>query len=386
MKKLLRYISIGIITIANVLALSCAPATAQSPVSPPSPAQMPSSGATIPASNLPPPASQDPAWQKVIEAARKEGKLNLYSFSMIGDVGLQVSRAFENRYGIKVDIITGRGAEFIERIKTEERLGQVTADIMDASSTHTFNLKAAGATVSTLDIPVLREKNVWRIDPLAADSEGHLLVQRSHNISTWINTNLIKPGQEPKSFRDLAKPEWKGKILLPDPSVSTSSLIVFLPLVDRGYLDMEFVRSLKDQDLKFVTGTPDIVRALSRGEMPLGLGASDTDAAPFLAEGAPFKAIALEEGTVANVNPGVVVKGAPHPNTAKLFTNWILGVEGQTVYTRALGLASIRKDVSDFRHPNSVVNPKRLIIVTDEDIQRQAKAFRDKVLVDMWRR
>ena len=386
MKKLQLFIVNLVTLLAAISALSCTPATAPSTATPSLPPQAPPVKAAVPTSNLSSPTSQDPAWQKVVEAAKKEGKVTLYSFSMTGDVGLKVAKAFEDRFGIKVDIVTGRGAEFIERIKTEERMNQVAADIMDASSTHTFNLKAAGATVGTLDIPVLREKDVWRVDPLAADSEGHLLVQRSHNISTWINTNLVKPGQEPKSFRDLAKPEWKGKILLPDPSVSTSSLIVFLPLVDRGYLDMEFVRSLRDQDLKFVTGTPEIVRALSRGEMPLGLGASDTDAAPFLAEGAPFKAIALEEGTVANVNPGVVVKGAPHPNAAKVFMNWILGVEGQTVYTKAIGLASIRKDVSDFRHPNAIVNPKRLIIVTEDDIQRQAKAFRDKVLVEMWRK
>lgn len=381
MKKLQLVIAILVTLLAAISVPSCAPATA--PSSPPTfaPTQVPA-----PTSNFPPPASHDPAWQKVLEAAQKEGKLTIYSFSMIGDAGIAISKAFENRHGIKVDIVTGRGAEFIERIRTEQRLNQVTADIMDGSSTHTFNLKAAGGTVSTLDIPVLQEKDVWRIPPLAADAEGHLLVQRSHNISAWVNTNLVKPGQEPKSYRELAKREWKGKILVSDPAVSTSAYIIFWPLVERGYLDMEFVRSLKTQDLKFVAVGNEIVRALSKGEMPFGLGSSDTEAAPFLAEGAPFKAIALEEGTIANVNPGVVVKGAPHPNTAKVFMNWILGVEGQTVYNKALGLASIRKDAPDFRHPNSVVNPKRLIIVTDEDIQRQAKAFRDKVLVDMWRK
>lgn len=385
MKKLQLYGTIGIILVVGILSLSCTPATTPSPATAPLPTKVTSPAGGL-ASNLQSPTSQDPAWQKVLEAAQKEGKVTLYSFSMIGDAGIAISKAFENSHGIKVDIVTGRGAEFIERIRTEQRLKQVTADIMDGSSTHTFNLKAAGGTVSTLDIPVLQEKDVWRIPPLAADAEGHLLVQRSHNISAWVNTNLVKPGQEPKSYRDLAKPEWKGKILVSDPAVSTSAYIIFWPLVERGYLDMEFVRSLKNQDLRFVAVGNEIVRSLSKGEMPFGLGSSDTEAAPFLAEGAPFKAIALEEGTIANVNPGVVVKGAPHPNTAKVFMNWILGVEGQTVYNKALGLASIRKDAPDFRHPNSVVNPKRLIIVTDEDIQRQAKAFRDKVLVDMWRK
>ena len=272
MKKIQLYSTIGIIFVIGILALSCTPATAPSPATTSLPPQAPPAEAAVPTSNLSPirqaqgmsPTSQDPAWQKVLEAAKKEGKVTLYSFSMIGDAGIAISKAFENRYGIKVDIVTGRGAEFIERIRTEQRMNQVTADIMDGSSTHTFNLKAAGATVSTLDIPVLKEKDIWRIDPLAADAEGHLLVQRSHNISAWVNTNLVKPGQEPKSLRDLAKPEWKGKILVSDPAVSTSAYIIFWPLVERGYLDMEFVRSLKNQDLKFVAVGNEIVRALSK--------------------------------------------------------------------------------------------------------------------------
>ena len=27
-----------------------------------------------------------------------------------------------------------------------------------------------------------------------------------------INTNLVKPGQEPKTFEELAEPKWKGKV------------------------------------------------------------------------------------------------------------------------------------------------------------------------------
>ncbi|MDO8637447.1 MAG: hypothetical protein Q7R34_14655, partial [Dehalococcoidia bacterium] len=35
-----------------------------------------------------PPASQDAAWDKVIDAARKEGKITLYTYSFTGDIGL----------------------------------------------------------------------------------------------------------------------------------------------------------------------------------------------------------------------------------------------------------------------------------------------------------
>lgn len=359
------------------LLLACAPAAAPAPAPAPQP---PAPKAPVSLS------AEEAAWQKVVEGAKQEGKIALYSFSLTGDAGIATSRAFEEAYGIKVDLITGRGAEFLERIRTEQRVKQVVADFMEASSTHTLNLKSAGGTVSSKDLPALREKDVWRVDPLAADSEGHLLVQRSMYLSPWVNSNLVKPAQEPKSYRDLGKLEWKGKIMFSDPSVSTGAYNVFLPLMDRGYLDMEFVRSLKGQDLKFVPGTRDIARALAKGEVLFGLPISDVDAYPFVNEGAPIKAIALEEGTIINLSAMVAVKGAPHPNATKLFMNWLLGPEGQKVYSKALNLSSVRKDGGDFRHPDAAVVAKRLLPTTEEDAQKQAKAFRDKTLVELWRK
>ena len=367
-----------------MLALSCTPTTAPPPVSTaPSVTQAPAAAPKT-ASVV---APEDAAWQKVVEAARKEGKLSIYSFSMIADVAIVTAKAFENRYGINVDVIGGRGAEFVERIKTEQRVGQVVADIMEASSTHTLNIKMAGGTVSSKDIPVLREKkDVWRVDPLSADSEGHLLIQRSMHLVPWVNTNLVKSGQEPKAYRDLLKSEWKGKMLFPDPALSTGAYNVFMPLIDRGYLDNDFVRALKGQDLKFVPGTRDIAAGLSRGEAQFGLLATDVDAAPFVKEGAPIKAIPMEEGISINLSAVTRVKNGPHPNAALLFMNWILGPEGQEVYSKVIGLAPVRNGVGDFRHPAAQANPKRLVLTTEENAQKQAIAFRDKIYVDFWRK
>lgn len=370
-------------SILAMLVLACTPTTAPPPVStalsvPPAPAAAPKAALVV--------SPEDAAWQKVVEAANKEGKLNIYSFSMLADVATVTARAFENRYGIDVDIIGGRGAEFVERIKTEQRVGQVVADIMEASSTHTLNIKMAGGTVSSIDIPVLREKDVWRVNPLAADSEGHLLVQRSMHLVPWVNTNLVKQGQEPKAYRDLLKPEWKGKMLLPDPALSTGAYNVFMPLIDRGYLDIDYVRALKNQELKFVPGTRDIAAGLSRGEAHFGLLATDVDAAPFVKEGAPIRAIPMEEGISINLSAVTRVKNGPHPNAALLFINWILGPEGQEVYSKVIGLAPVRNGVGDFRHPAARADPKRLVITTEDNAQKQAIAFRDKVYVDFWRK
>lgn len=381
MRKFLALI-LNALAILLLLVVSCAPVNTPAPApAAPAPAKT-----AVPAPNVSPPTSQDPAWDKVIEAAKKEGSLTIYSITLTGDISVAVSKAFKDRYGVNLDVISGRGAAFIERIKTEMRLGQTVGDIMESSVQHDLTLKAAGGTTGTLDIPVLKEKDVWRVNPLSSDSEGHLLNHKSYFLSPWVNSNIVKLGQEPKSYRDLGKPEWKGKVLMSDPSVSGSGYDVFLTLINKGYLDIDFVRSLGGQGIKYASGTLDVVRAVARGDESFGFAATDSDAASFLAEGAPLRAIAMEEGTLATPSAMTRVKDGPHPNASKVFLNWILGPEGQTVFSKGAGLASVRKDVPDFRHPAAVVTPKRLIVFSEEDAQNTAKAFREKWLVELWKK
>ncbi|MBF8264638.1 MAG: Ferric transporter ATP-binding subunit [Dehalococcoidia bacterium] len=381
-----RWISAGtVVCILFLILVACAPPSVTPPTT--RSANTPSMPATSPAtSNLTPLSSQDIEWQKIIDAAKREGEVTAYSFSMVGDTSLVVAKAFKDRYGINLDIISGRGAEFLERVKTEQRMKQVVGDFMEASSTHTLNLKSTGSTISTPGLPVFEEKNVWRINPFVLDPEGHVLVHRGQYIGPWVNTNLVKPGQEPKSYRDAGKPEWKGKILISDPALSNGTYITYLSLVDKGYLDMEFVRSMAKQDMKFVPGTRDVAAELAKGQAPLGLTVTDVDAASFVAEGAPIKAIAFEEGTIVSLSALTAIKGSPHPNASKVFMNWILSPEGQTIYNKALSLAPIRSDVPDFRPPPTAVVPKRVIPLTEEAAQRYAQAFKDKLLVELWRR
>ena len=40
-----------------------------------------------------------------------------------------------------------------------------------------------------------------------------------------------------------------------------------------------------------------------------------------------------------------IIKGAPHPNAARLFFNWLLSREGQEVFTRGMGVGSRRFDI-----------------------------------------
>ncbi|MDO8635483.1 MAG: hypothetical protein Q7R34_04445, partial [Dehalococcoidia bacterium] len=42
------------------------------------------------------------------------------------------------------------------------------------------------------------------------------------------------------------------------------------------------------------------------------------------------------------------IKGAPHPNAARLFINWLLSKEGQMVYNKTVSRLPLRKDLPDY--------------------------------------
>jgi hypothetical protein len=60
-------------------------------------------------------------------------------------------------------------------------------------------------------IPVLQERGVWAIEPWANDPQKHILIHTLLYKGNIINTNLVKPQDEPKTLKELARPSGKGE-------------------------------------------------------------------------------------------------------------------------------------------------------------------------------
>lgn len=368
----------SLITAVTLLSISCAPGAAPVAAPVPQPAQ---ATTAAPVTAVPSTKPEDVAWQKVVEAARKEGTVTVYSFWWVGDQSTSIARAFRQRHGIDVQIITGRGAEFLERLKVEKRIGKVTADVFEGSATHSQNAKDAGILASVADLPALQDKAGWSIQPLVFDPTAHILLHRPWAMVPFVNTKLVKPEDVPKTWNDLLLPKWRGKMVVPDPNVSNSAYYLLL-LVRHGDVGGDFVRQLAQQELRFVKDSGDAVRDLARGDAALLPNATDSSAAPFAQEGAPIRAVEVEKGTIASGGVITWVKDSPHPNAARVFINWVLSDEGQKIEAEAGGTLPMRQAVTDFRHPAIRARINQPLVIGVQENEDIAKAFRDKVLVD----
>lgn len=334
------------------------------------------------------PGPQEVAWAQTVEAAKKEGRVTLYSFFFVGDLGRALEKAFFEKYGVKLEIVTGRGAEFTERLKTEKRMGRMMADLSEGSSVHMGNMKDSGVTSSVAnELPTLRQKGVWALDPAGLDPQDkHIMGYDVSIYMPYINTRLVTPDQEPKVWRDMLASKWKGQMSLTDPRIASGGYLSFVPLLREKIIDVDFLRDLGKQDLRFQRGPNEEFAALARGETKLMVRGSDTVAPTFIKEGAPIRPVEMQDGTVVGMIGAVAIAQAPHPNAAKLFLNWLLSAKGQTVHARAKAGGSIRTDVTDFRPEPLRLVPKRPVLTNNEDSVEGSRLFQEGWLNKLWGR
>src|SRR5215467_5314714 len=160
-------------------------------------------------------------WEKTVEAAKKEGQVNVY----IGGWETVVeSGAFQKAYPeIKVTSVGGRGGEAAKRILAERRAGKFLADVSSEGITSNYRLlhlaKSLDPIKPALLLPEVTDESLWYqgkhryIDPEGQFVFRYVGTPQKGNVS--YNTKLVNP-KEISSVWDLVDARWKGKIIARD--------------------------------------------------------------------------------------------------------------------------------------------------------------------------
>jgi iron(III) transport system substrate-binding protein len=264
----------------------------------------------------------DADWKKVIEAGRKEGKVVVYN-GAVGTPALpKALAAFEGKYGIRTELLEARASELRERIRTEQASGRVLGDVSHNGSTTTALQLAEGTFQPYGALP-----NAGRpVAPFAADGTRVPIYVIQYGI--LVNTDMVKPNEEPKSWKDLLNPRWKGKILSDDMRALGGGAVFFMVTTQK--FGKEYHDKLAAQQPHMNRELRGNYPRIARGEYPLYVPFTLPDTLEL--KGLPVKAIQPEEGSPYVRFDGTIFKGAPHPNAARLLLDFFLGDEGQLSY------------------------------------------------------
>ena len=142
---------------------------------------------------------------KLIEEARREGKVVFYSGSNANDANA-IKAGFEKKYPfIKFEYFRAGKDKLLGKYRTEVRSGTFLPDMYQSSGFPMTTLRQHGLLAKYLSsereaIPLaLREK------------DGYWTAVVLNAMTSAYNTHLVKADEIPKSYEELLLPKWKGK-------------------------------------------------------------------------------------------------------------------------------------------------------------------------------
>ena len=365
--------------------MACAPGAA-------SPAAQPSSPAA-PAAAKREPWQDD--WDKLAEAAKKEGKLNL-----LGNPGADLRKAwdqFEAFSGIKVELQTFTTEALAIPKITQERDSKVYSFDVAVFTIQGFlsTLKPTGAFDPIRPVifrPDVTDDKAWRrgFEFGFMDKEKKWVYNHLARVGNqiWVNTDLVKEG-EIKTVRDLLDPKWQGKFMFAD--VRTGHMYVWLAAVRQNVPNADdFIkRLLVDQKPTFTRDTRLIAENMVRGRYAFATGVTLPVLQEFLDQGLGknLKPMVLPETQAVVTSAGGLwlFNKAPNPNAAKLFINWLLTKEGQTILSKAAKENSRRADVDPYEKTELPEDNRNYFwALQEENIQRQVdvRLFTEKLVTE----
>lgn len=332
-----------------VLATACSSA----PAAAPQPAAGAASGAAAShpdnASTAQLSADEQKAWDDTVAAARKEGEV-LWSNTQAIDWMDRVAARFTQKYGIRVKEEVSPPPDFNARYSAELAAGKQSVDIRTGGGPTMRDLDARQVTVSLGTLPVMSEpRSVWIDNPFQDidTGKGNSVFYALSGYYLLANNQLCPPDNCPKSFKDLADPRFKGKILLSDPLPAGGSPGTRWAAYTYLEYGEDYLKNVAQNVAALSRNEANAQQQIAKGEYAVYLM---TPGAPTTIVGLqkpwPFRLVVPDDGQMVLLLGLSYLQNAPHPNAARVLTNFILSQEGQQVIASGAGDAFNRKDVT----------------------------------------
>ncbi len=221
---------------------------------------------------------------------------------------------FNEKYpDINVEVISGNTGELLSRVNAEaaKPLGDVLWSSGDpALSTPDLYTKLP-ASITDRTLPEYKLESGY----------GVSLTGMLNTI--FYSPDLVKKGDGPTSWADLADPKWKGKIYIANPASSGSAFSVIADWVTVG--GWELVEKIAP-NLVVVEGSAAPFQAVVNGQAEIAVM---NESFLTFAEDPNVVTVNPKEGASMTTMTMFQIAGGPNPKNAELFIDWMLSDETQ---------------------------------------------------------
>ena len=272
---------------------------------------------------------------KLLEGAKKEGRLVLYAGMDLEEANLY-SQEFTKKYPfIKTDVFRSAGEKLQARFLVEHRANTHIADIFQASIVQVYQLKNSGLLARY----VSEEASAYAAG--FKDPQGQWTAFYQIPYVIGYNTRLVAARDVPASYEDLLNPKWKGLISLETEEYQWFYHCLQIMGRDRG---LDFMKKFAAQNLQMRKGHTLLAQLVAAGESALATVVYSNRVERMKASGAPIDWVRFKGPTITAINAIAIPDKAPHPNAARLFVDYALSKEGQEL-SRGLRRIPARRDV-----------------------------------------
>jgi iron(III) transport system substrate-binding protein len=302
----------------------------------------------------------------LIQAAKKEGKVVWYT-SLAIPSSTAIAHAFRTKYaGVDVEVHRTGSQRVLQRVMQEAGAGIKNADVIHTSDAGHFVLfKDKGMLMKYIP------KGAEIFPAGFKDKDGFYFGMRATLSVIAYNPKSVAEKDAPKTWKDLLNPKWKGKMVSAHPGYSGIIMTHVLALVN--LYGWEYFRELAKNGLHVVQSANDPAGVVASGERPVGANGAEYFYYKTQKQGNPIKIIYPNEGIPLVVSPVAIAKDAPHPNAAKLFSEYIFTKESQQLLADREGLYTGHPEVTYPADKPKLKDLKLLSVDADELEKKNAE-------------
>ena len=305
-----------------------------------------------------------------LEAAKKEGKVVWYTSLAVPSTE-KIAKMFEAAYpGIKVEAHRTGSQRVLQRLMQE-----LQANIKNADVVHTSD---AGHFVLLKEKKLLMPYTPAGVEKFPAgfkDKDGYYYGLRATLSVIAYNPKLVPAAEAPKTWKDLLDPKWSGKLVTAHPGYSGIIATHVLALVN--LYGWDFFKQMAQNKLMLVQSANDPPQVVASGERLAAVNGADYFFHQLKKKGNPIEIVYPKEGVPLIVSPSAITSFSPHPNAAKLFTDFTFTREVQQVLADSEGLYTGHPEVK-YPEDKPKLSDLKLLQADPEELEKRNEELKNR--------